>query len=170
LDNEWWTSLDGLRWERPARDVNALTVFPAVQRLETHPMTINGMTLFPRGNQLLGLPEDRISFVSARANAEFSTRPFEMQDVNLLLNAAVPAPERSFAQEQAYIMVALLDENGTVIPGFEAEKCVIRNEDRRDIPLKWGDSSVRDLAGKSIRLRFYLRSANIYAVTADSAP
>ena len=34
LDNEWWTSRDGLRWERPARGVNALEVFPQIPRLE----------------------------------------------------------------------------------------------------------------------------------------
>jgi hypothetical protein len=62
-------------------------------------------------------------------------------------------------------MIAALDEKGEVIPGFEAEKCLIRSEDRRDIPLKWGDASARQLAGKTIRLRFFLRSANIYAVT-----
>ena len=44
LDIEWWTSSDGLRWERPARGVNALEVFPQVPRLETHPLILNGNT------------------------------------------------------------------------------------------------------------------------------
>ncbi len=164
LDNEWWTSSDGLRWERPGRGVNALEVFPQIPRLETHPMIINGNILFPRGKLLLGLPEDRISYVGARANGEFSTKSFKMWAADLFLNAAAPAPERPFAKDQAYVMVAAVDDKGSVIPGFEAEKCLIRNEDRRDIPLKWGDASARQLAGKTIRLRFFLRSANIYAV------
>ena len=84
----------------------------------------------------------------------------------LLLNAAVPSPQRTFAREQAYVMVAILDERGNAIPGFEAEKCLIRDRDQRDIPLTWGDASARQLAGTTIRLRFYLRSANIYAVNA----
>ena len=91
-----------------------------------------------------------------------------MPAADLFLNAASPAPERPFAKDQAYVMAAVLDEKGNVIPGFEAEKCVIRNEDRRDIPLKWGDASARQLAGQTIRLRFFLRSANIYAVTASN--
>ena len=95
LDNEWWTSRDGLRWERPARGVNALEVFPQIPRLETHPLIVNGMILFLRGHLLLGLPEDRISYVSARANGEFSTKPFPMPAADLLLNAASPAPEDS---------------------------------------------------------------------------
>jgi hypothetical protein len=166
LDNEWWTSRDGLRWERPARGVNALEVFPQIPRLETHPMIINGNLLFPRGKMLLGLPEDRLSYVGARANGELLTRSFAVPDADLRLNAAVPAPERPFAKDQAYIMAAVLDEKGSIIPGFEAEKCVIRNEDRRDIPLKWGEASARRFAGKTIRLRFFLRSASVYAVTA----
>jgi hypothetical protein len=170
LDNEWWTSRDGLHWERPARGINALGVFPEIPRLETHPLIIGGMILFPRGHLLLGLPEDRISYVTARANGEFSTGPFTMPAADLLLNAASPAPQRPFAKDQAYVMVAALDEKGAVVPGFEAEKCVIRNEDRGDIPLKWGDASARQLAGRTIRLRFFLRSANIYAVTAGTAP
>ena len=36
------------------------------------------------------------------------------------------------------MMVAVLDEQGDVIPGFEAEKCVIRNEDRTRHPAASG--------------------------------
>ncbi len=165
LDNEWWTSPDGLRWERPARGVNALEAFPGIPRLESHPLIVNGMILFPRGHLLLGLKEDRISYVGARANGEFSTKSFRMPEADLLFNAASPSPERPFAKEQAYVMAALLDEEGHTIPGFEAEKCLIRNEDRSDLLLKWGNVSARQLAGRMIRLRFFLRSANIYAVT-----
>ena len=141
-------------------------MFPQIPRLETHPLIVRGTILFPRGPLLLGLPEDRISYVTARANGEFSTMPFPMPAADLFLNAASPAPERPFAKEQAYVMVAVLDEQGSTIPGFEAEHCVIRNEDRSDIPLQWHAASARQLAGRTIRLRFFLRSANIYAVTA----
>lgn len=165
LDNEWWTSPDGLHWERPARGVNALEVFPNIPRLEGHPLVAGGKILFPRGKMLLGLPEDRISFAIARSNSEFSTRVFEVPAGNgLVVNAAVPSVDRPFAKDQAYIMAALLDENGAVIPGFEAEKCVIRDVDAANIPLKWGDASVGSLAGRKCRVRFFVRSASIYAV------
>jgi hypothetical protein len=166
LDTEWWTSRDGLRWERPARGVNALEVFPQVPRLETHPMLVGGSVLFHRGTLLLGLPEDRISYVGARANAEFSTKAFPLPAAGLVLNAAVPAPERPFAKDQAYVMAAVLDAEGRVIPGLEAEKCVIRDQDRGDIPLAWGEASTSQLVGTTVRLRFFLRSANLYAVRA----
>jgi hypothetical protein len=167
LDNEWWTSRDGLRWERPARGVNALEV-PQIPRLETHPMVIGGKILFPRGHLLLGLPQDRISFVGARANAEFSTASFQMPQADLLLNAAVPSPERPFARNAAYVMAAVLDDKGEVVPGFECEKCVIQNADKTDLPLRWAGKSARELAGRNIRLQFHLRSANIYAVTSTT--
>jgi hypothetical protein len=170
LDNEWWTSGDGLRWDRPARGINALEVFPRVARLEMPPMIIGGNLLWLRGRMLLGLPEDRISGVGARANGEFSTKLFKMPAADLMLNAAVPAPERPFAKDQSYVTVALLDAQNQIFPGFEAEKCVIQNEDRREIPLRWGEASARQLAGKTIRLRFFLRSANIHAVSARLEP
>lgn len=168
LDNEWWTSVDGLRWERPTRGLNALDVFPEVIRLESSPLVANGMILFPRGKMLLGMPEDRISGISARTNGEFSTRSFKMPAADLQLNAAIPSLDRPFAKPQAYVTVALLDEKGAVIPGFEAEKCALSNINRRDIPLKWGDKSARELAGKTVRLRFMIRGATIFAVASNS--
>lgn len=169
LDNEWWTSRDGLRWERPARGINVLEVFPEIPRLESPPLLVNGRILFPRAHLLLGLPEDRISGVSARANAEFSTTLFPMPASDLILNATIPSADRPFARDQAYVMVAVHDENGAVIPGYEAEKCVIRIADRRDIPLSWNASTGRPLAHQKIRLRFHLRSATVYAVTTRTA-
>ncbi len=170
LDNEWWTSRDGLHWERPARGINALEVFPQIPRLESSPLVVDGTILFQRGNLQLGLPQDRISYVASRANGEFSTKPFTMPSADLQLNAAIPSPDRLFAKDQAYVMVAALDENGKVIPGFEADKCVIRNEDRIDIPLKWGEASAPQLVSRKVQLRFFLRSANIYAITTRTKP
>jgi hypothetical protein len=88
-----------------------------------------------------------------------------MPKSDLYLNAAIPSPDRAFAGEQAYIMAAVLDENGKVVPGFEPDKCVLRNADKIDLPLCWNNKSAGELAGHKISLRFYLRSANIYAVT-----
>jgi len=165
LDTEWWVSRDGLRWDRPYRDVNALgAAFPGVPCITHNPMVIDGMLVFHFGNQLLGMKQDRISYVGSRANAEFSTMPFQMPDADLYLNAAVPSPDRAFATQQAYVMAAVLDDKGRVVPGFEPQKCVIQNTDKTDLPLRWGGKSPRELAGQNVSLHFYLRSANIYAV------
>lgn len=167
MDTEWWCGRDGLRWERPGRGVNALgDAFPGNARITHNPLLISGQLLFRFGSCLVSMKQDRLSFVGARANAEFSTAAFTMPVADLLLNAAVPAPERPFATQQAYVMAAVTDEAGAVLPGFEADQCVFKSVDQTDLPLLWKGKSARELAGKNIRLRFYLRSANIYAVTA----
>lgn len=168
LDNEWWTSRDGLHWMRPARGINALEAFPDPPRLETAPMILGGQILFARGTRLMGLPEDRISGLAARANAEFSTRPFVMPGTDLVLNASCPSPERPFARQQAYIRVGVIEDSGTAVPGYEPEHCVIREADRTNLPLHWGDRSTRALAGRKVRLRFQIRSATIFAVTTSA--
>jgi hypothetical protein len=164
LDTEWWVGHDGLHWERPGRGVNATGA--EVTRLTHNPMLIGGMLLLHYGNRVLGMKLDRVSFVGARANGEFSTRTFTMPQADLALNAAIPAPERAFVAASAYVMADVLDERGQIIPGFEAEKCVLQKADAIDLPLRWGGRSARELAGRQISLRFHLRSANIYAVTA----
>ncbi len=166
MDTEWWAGRDGLRWERPGRSVNALgDTFPGNARVTHNPLLINGQLLFRFGGCLVGMKQDRLSFVGARANAEFSTVPFTMPAGDLLLNAACPSPDRPFATQQAYLMAAVLDATGAVVPGFEADKCVLNKADAIDLPLLWSGKSARELAGQKIRLRFYLRSANIYAVS-----
>jgi hypothetical protein len=163
LDTEWWVSYDGLRWERPARGVNASDY--SFMRPTHDPLLIGDQLLLNQDKRLLGIKRDRISFVSARANAEFSTRPFMMPAADLVLNAAIPSPERPFAESSAYVMVDILDEQGQIIPGFEANKCVIQKANGIELPLRWDAKSARELAGRQISLRFYLLSANIYAVT-----
>jgi hypothetical protein len=89
-----------------------------------------------------------------------------MPAADLVLNAAVPAPERRpFAESSAYVMADVLDERGQIVSGFEAKNCVIQKADGVELPLRWGAKSACELAGRQISLRFHLRSANIYAVT-----
>jgi hypothetical protein len=88
-----------------------------------------------------------------------------MPDGDLCVNAAIPSPDRPFAAAQAYVMAGIADEKGNAIPGWEPQKCVIQGKDDIAMPLRWNGRSARVLAGRRIRLRFYLRSANVYAVT-----
>ena len=101
MDTEWWAGRDGLRWERPARGINATGA--EVNRITHNPMVLNGRILFHFGNRLLSMKQDRISYVGARANAEFSTVQFQMPAADLCLNAAIPSPDRAFAAQQAYV-------------------------------------------------------------------
>lgn len=165
LDNEWWVSRDGLRWDRPARGVNALGVFPRLNRLEVPPLVADGWVRFRMGHMLMGVQKDRLSFVGARANGEFATHYFKMPEGGLRLNAAIPSPDRPFATNQAYVMVSVENERGELVSGFEREKCVIQNQNRSDIALDWVGAPQASLVGKRVRLRFVLRSSQIYALT-----
>jgi hypothetical protein len=177
LDYEWWTSNDGLKWERPARGVNALLA-QNLGRPDMGPMIIGGKLLWLTRNMLAGMPEDRISGVSARANGEFSTKSFTMPNGDLLLNAAIPSPDRPWVRRnpQPYLMVEVRDSQGIIIPGYERGKCVIwdgttspnRNTqvDVTNKPLLWSGVSANKLAGQTIQLRFYIGGSTVYAVTA----
>lgn len=166
LDTEWWVSRNGLNWDRPYRAVNAVgDAFPDLVCITHNPMIIDGMLLFHFGGQLRGMKQDRLSFVAARACAEFDTPPFQMPAADLYLNAVIPSADRPFAARQAYVMAAVMDDDGNVVPGFEAGNCVIENGDRIDFPLRWKERTARELAGRRIRLRIFLRSAGVYAVT-----
>jgi len=162
VDTEWWYSREGVKWNRPFRDLDATP--DGVRIISHNPMVIDGKLIFNFGAQLFGLPEDRITCVTARANAEFSTSEFTAPEQPLTLNAAVPSPDRLHATNQCYVMVAALDEDGRVIANFERERCILRNVNEIDAPLKWDGQDTKNLAGKKIRLRFHLRAASIYSV------
>ena len=143
--------------------------FPSAVCITHNPMLIDGKILFHFGDRLLGMKQDRISYVGARSNAEFSTVSFTMPESDLLLNAAVPSPDRHFASAQAYVMVGIVDDKGNIMPGWELQKCVIRSHDDIALPLRWNGKSAGEFAGRRIRLRFLLRSSNVYAVTSHTA-
>jgi autotransporter-associated beta strand protein len=185
LDNEWWTSPDGLNWERPARDENAHAAFmDGKKRIDMPPLVIDGKLQWTLGRNenstdvvIAGLPEDRISGASARVNGEFSTKLFKMPNGDLRLNAAVPSPDRPWVKRspQPYLQIEVLNSQGSVISGFERDKFVIwdkttsptRNTqvDATDMPLVWNGKSARQLAGQNIRLRFYFGGSTVYAIT-----
>jgi hypothetical protein len=164
LDTEWWFSRDGLKWERPYRDVDATP--DGVTRISHNPMVVDGRILFHFGNKLLGMKEDRLTSVSSRANSEFSTIQFTMPDADLYLNAAIPSSTRPSTANQAYLMAAMIDSAGRVILGFEREKCLVQAQDGISIPLNWEGRTARELRGQDVRIRFFMRSAHLYAIAA----
>ena len=160
LTCEWWISADGVHWERPWRSVDAQgdTPYPA----KMTPMWIGREMLFWLAGQVCGLPEYRIASIGARSNAEFSSATFTMPAKTLLLNASVPGGHGLF--DQAYVQVELRDEKNRAVPGYERDKCVLRGIDDTRIALRWGDKTGQELVGKQVSLRFYLRSARLYAL------
>ena len=160
LTCEWWVSADGIHWQRPWRSVSAQGDTPYPVKMT--PMWLGREMLFWLEGEVCGLPEYRIASIGSRSNAEFSTTPFAMPDKPLLLNASIPEGEGLF--DQAYVQVELRDETGKPIPGYERDQCVLQAIDDTRIPLRWGDRTGRELAGKKVTLRFCLRDARIYAL------
>lgn len=159
---EWAVSRDGLNWQRPFRHRDAMEklIWTPVQG----PLVRGGMLRFyEREGRCGSLPADRLFYATCRANGEFSTPLFEMPATGLALNAdARWRPGES--PGQAYIMAELRDEAGRVIPGYERAKCLFENVDGHALPLRWNGNDGRELAGRTVRLRFYLRDAKIYDV------
>jgi hypothetical protein len=162
LDTEWWISRDGVRWDRPFRKIDAGEMF-----LTHNPMIVDGKFLFHADNGLWAIPEDRITYVSARANAIFDTIQFTSSGRPFHLNARVPGSKYRSYPEQAYIMAELIDDDDHVFSGYEKERCIFQaSRDELAIPLQWNGRDGSELKGKRMRIRFHLRSSDIFAVTA----
>jgi len=163
LTCEWWISSDGIQWRRPWR--NLASQGDAPYPIKMPPMWIGREMLFWLPGQVWGVPEYRIAGIGARANTGFSTAGFSLPGKTLLLNASVPVGSGLF--HQAYIQVELRDGNNNVIPGYERDKCQIQSTDDTRIPLRWGNRTGQELAGKQVSLRFHLRAARIYALAVE---
>jgi hypothetical protein len=82
---------------------------------------------------------------------------------NLLLNYATSAA--------GSIRIEILDERGQALPGFSLEESPVIWGDRIDQPVIWArpasktdPAPLKRLAGKTVRLRFLMRDADLYAI------
>ncbi len=97
-----------------------------------------------------------VSLYAPFSGGECVTKPLTFAGGNLTLNAATSAA--------GSIRVEIQDEEGNPIPGFELDDCPPIFCDDLRYTVRWSDGGdVRSLAGKSVRLRFVLRDADLYA-------
>lgn len=98
-------------------------------------------------------------FVSAWApmrGGEMTTKPVKFQGSRLNINFSSSAA--------GSVRVEIQDEEGKPIPGFSLADCDDQFGDEIDRTVTWkGESDVGQLAGKSVRLRFELKDADLYA-------
>ena len=98
-------------------------------------------------------------FTSIRGKYEggvFTTKPFTFDGNKLQLNYATSAVGE--------IKIELQDEQGKPIPGFSTDECqiIIGNEISRIV--QWnGISDVSGIAGKTIRMKVYIKDADLYS-------
>lgn len=158
ISYEWWVSHDGLRWQRPAREMH-VGVFTTCT-----PFVVDDRLCFLEYNTMrcYSTPLDRITWVGAQVNAEFSTRLFAMPERPLTVN--LESGTGTLLPDQAYVMVEVRRPDGHVIEGYEREHCVFIDVDGTALPLRWAGKDTTGLAGQDVCLRFYLRDARIYAV------
>ena len=98
-------------------------------------------------------------FVSVRAGytgSEFTTRPLIFEGDSLRLNFSTSAV--------GFVRVEIQDTEGHPQPGFTLTECPEIFGDEIDSTVKWaGGEDLRALAGKSVRLRFVLKDADLFA-------
>ncbi len=161
LGHELWVSDNGLDWDRPFRshDVGATTVAGPIQAA--------GKLLFYNRDQVWGVPEDRLTNVSASSNGMFETRTFTVPATPLKLNLQLPGYGFTNNHNEAYLMAELIDTQDRVISGYGKDSCMIQAPiDSTHLELSWQKGTSEHLSGSKVRLRFYFRGARVFAVTA----
>lgn len=91
---------------------------------------------------------------------ELITKPFIFEGGTLELNYSTSAAGE--------ILIELLDEDGNKLPGYSMEECqpIIGNEISRTV--YWNKSKdLTKLAGKPVKMRIYLKDADIYSFKFD---
>lgn len=150
-------SSDGVRWERPYRSVD-LGVWsyadPFVHRGDLCMVASRLGAL-----SLYRMRMDGLASCEAIGEGSFCTRPFIVPADDVTLNADC---------RRGTVSVEVLDASGATIPGYEPERCRLGGNDSTCIPLRWDGRGLSTLAGRTVRLRFTLRSARIYALASKA--
>lgn len=102
-----------------------------------------------------------VSMRAGRSEGTFSTRAVTVAADSisyLFVNADVRSRKSRLAVE-------VLDEDGTPIPGFTRKECMaLKKSDSTKARIMWKDKcDLSSLAGRIVRLRFYLTDGDLYA-------
>ena len=98
-------------------------------------------------------------FVSAQAplsGGNIVTKPLTFYGTQLQINHSTSAA--------GGVRVEIQNKDGKPIPGFSLDDCDVQFGDQLDRMVSWrSESDVSQLAGQTVRLRFELRDADLYA-------
>ncbi|WP_018628412.1 hypothetical protein [Niabella aurantiaca] len=83
------------------------------------------------------------------------TRPLQLDGNKFLLNYSTSSV--------GYVKVVFLDESLREIAGFSERDAKKMTGDRIDQEISWGSASLGELKGKTIRIKFIIRDADIYS-------
>lgn len=96
-----------------------------------------------------------VSMDAAYTGGLLTTRPLLFEGNRLCLNLHTSGSGTA--------KVAILDTDGTPIPGFTAADCDVINADAIDFQVKW-QKGVGVLAGQPVRLQLSMRNTKLYAI------
>ncbi len=171
-DAVFLSSRDGVNWDRvfleawvrPGLDPrnwthrNNMTACGIVQTSSSEfSMYISEHYAWP-DNQLRRLSIRKNGFASMHANAnggEFTTRPLKFSGSKLFVNYSTSAA--------GSLQAEILGEDGRPLPGFSAADMTPIYGDDVDGPVQW-KSNLSALGGRTVRLRFMLRDADLFAL------
>ncbi|WP_114749840.1 hypothetical protein [Pleomorphovibrio marinus] len=68
------------------------------------------------------------------------------------------------AKKGGSVFVEVLEESGSVVPGFSKGECAPLTGDEISARVKWQDADFNQLSGRTIRLKFYLQNAEVYSI------
>jgi hypothetical protein len=122
----------------------------------------------------------RDGFVSIDAEEEpgfVLTKPLAWAGGDLLVNVDHRRMEDAHPRHQAgWLAAEITDADGELIEGFSQADCIrVAQNTERDgcdcyLPVRWApDRSLARLAGRTIRIRFVLKDARLYAFKAGAA-
>lgn len=101
---------------------------------------------------------DGFSSMHARLQpGEFTTKPISFSGKELSLNVATSAAGQ--------VQIALLNPDGTPIPGFNRDDCDLIFGDSLDYRVSWkGNTSVAAVSGKPVVLKVWMQEADLFAI------
>jgi hypothetical protein len=103
------------------------------------------------------LRPDGFTKISCQEKGELLTRPFSVLEPDIYLNCD---------SKKGAIQVELLEEDGTVIEGFNKENCQVISEDNTKVKVEWIQTpDFSKILKKVIRLKVYGEKADIYSIT-----
>jgi hypothetical protein len=173
-DAVFMSSRDGVHWDRPfleawvragpdERNWTDRSNMPAWGIVESAPgewsMYISEHYRWPDNRiRRLVLPRHRLASMHAGASGgEFTTRPLTVTGPNLVLNYATSAV--------GSVQVEVLDEAGRPVPGLALADHPLLFGDELDATVRWKSAAtLSTLRGKSVRLRFVLKDADVFAL------
>ena len=104
---------------------------------------------------LATLPLDRfVAIKPQKRRGSLTTKPFVVEGEQLQVNANASGGE---------LRIAVLTEQGDPVPCYDTASCEPITTDELQASVNWGDRSLKALKGKTIRLRFQLEQAELFA-------